>query len=66
MNINGRKIEMMLAEKDMTQSYLAEKSGLSRQSVNVIIRRGTCAPKNAGKIAKGLGVPVSDIVAKEA
>ena len=66
MNINGQKIEMMLAEKDMTQALLAEKSGLSRQSINVIIRRGTCVPKNAGKIAKGLGVPVSDIIAKEA
>ena len=66
MNINGRKIEMMLAEKGMTQTLLAEKSEISRQSINIIIRRGTCAPKNAGKIAKGLGVPVSDIIAKEA
>ena len=55
----------MLAEKGMTQAILAEKSGISRQSINVIIRRGTCAPKNVGKIAKGLGVPVSDIIEGE-
>ncbi len=55
----------MLAEKGMTQALLAEKSGISRQSINVILRRGTCAPKNAGKIAKGLGVPVFEIFSKE-
>lgn len=66
MDINNRMIEVMLAEKGMTQALLAEKSGISRQSINVILRRGTCAPKNAGKIAKGLGVSVADIIAKEA
>ena len=65
MRIDRSRIEIMLAERGMTQQNLAEKSGVSRQGVNVAIRRGTCAPKTVGKLASGLGVSVSDIIAKE-
>lgn len=61
MNINSFKIEEILAEKGMTKANLAETSGISRQSISTIIKRGTCAPITAGKIASGLGVPVKDI-----
>ena len=29
---------------------------------STIIRRGTCEPKTAGKLAAGLGVPVAEII----
>jgi len=62
MNIDAIRIERILAETGATKSALAEKCGLSRQSVSTIVRRGTCEPRTAGKLAAGLGVSVSDII----
>lgn len=62
MDISALKIETMLAERGMTRTTLAELSGISRQNISTIIRRGTCEPKTAGKLAMGLGVPVKDIL----
>lgn len=66
MTINTQRIELMLAERGMTKAALAESCGISRQNVSTIIRRGTCEPKTAGKLAAGLGVPVADIIKEEA
>ena len=62
MNISTMKIETMLAERRMTKAALAESCGISRQNISTIIRRGTCEPKTAGKLALGLGVPVSELI----
>ncbi|MGI5963802.1 MAG: helix-turn-helix transcriptional regulator [Lawsonibacter sp.] len=62
MNISAIKIETMLAERGMTRTDLAELCGISRQNISTVIRRGTCAPKTAGKLAAGFGVPISDIL----
>ena len=62
MNIDAIRIERILAETGATISALAKKCGLSRQSVSTIVRRGTCEPRTAGKLAAGLGVSVSDII----
>lgn len=66
MTINAQRIETMLAEQGMTKAAYAAACGISRQNVSTIIRRGTCEPKTAGKLAKGLGVPVVDIIEKGA
>jgi len=65
MTINTQRVELMLAERGLTKTDLAARSGISRQNVSTIIRRGTCEPKTVGKLAAGLGVSVADIVAKE-
>lgn len=62
MNIEAKKIQVYLAEKNMNQSDLATKCGISRQTLNAIIRRGTCNAKIAGKLALGLDVSVSEII----
>lgn len=62
MTINTQRIETMLAERGLTKAAYAESCGISRQNVSTIIRRGTCEPKTAGKLAAGLGVPVADII----
>ena len=62
MTINTRRIETMLAERGLTKKELAANCGISAQNVSTIIRRGTCEPKTAGKLAAGLGVPVADII----
>ena len=66
MTINTRLVETMQAEQNITQSELAARSGFSRQSLSTILRRGTAAPKTVGKLARGLGVPVADIIREEA
>lgn len=65
MTINTTRIETMLAEQGMTKAELAARCGVSRQNFSTIIRRGTCEPKTAGKLAAGLGVPVTEIIEKE-
>lgn len=62
MDIDTIKIETMLAERGMTKTALAELSGISRQNISTIIRRGSCNPKTVGKLAAGLGVNVADIL----
>lgn len=62
MIINAMKIEATLAERGMTKKELAESSGISKQSISTVIRRGSCEPKTAGKIARALGVSVEDIL----
>lgn len=62
MVINKQQIERSLAEKGMSKSALAEKCGVSRQSISTILGRGTCEPKTAGKLAAALGVTVAEIV----
>lgn len=62
MNISAARIETLLAERDMTKTTLADRSGISRQNISTIIRRGTCEPRTAGKLAAGLGVALADIL----
>ena len=62
MKISITRIETILAERGMTKAYLSERCGISRQNISTIIRRGTCEPKTAGKLAAGLGVDVADIL----
>ena len=66
MDIKAQYIETKLAELGLTKKALAEKCGIAAQNVSTIIRRGTCEPKTAGKLAAGLGVPVADIIREEA
>lgn len=65
MTINTQRLEVMLAERGLTKAALAESCGISRQNVSTILRRGTAEPKTIGKLAAGLGVPVTDIIKKE-
>lgn len=62
MLINSQRIETLIAELGITKKALAESCGISAQNVSTVIRRGTCEPKTAGKLAAGLGVPVAEIV----
>jgi len=61
MMLDITKIDTILAEQGMTKSYLAQKSGISRQNLSTILTRSSCEPKTAGKLAKGLGVKIADI-----
>lgn len=62
MTISATKINLLKAEQRLTNVSLAERSGISRQSISTILLRGTCNPITAGKLARGLGVSVADII----
>ena len=65
MKLDVMRIVLILAERGMTKAEFAARSGVSRQQISTIMGRGTCAPKTAGKLAAGLGIPVAEIT-KEA
>lgn len=65
MIINTTKLETLLAERGMTKAALAAQSGISRQNISTIIRRGTCEPKTMGKLAAGLCIPVTELTREE-
>lgn len=62
MRVNSKRIETILAERRMTKTDLSIACGIARQNVSTIIRRGTCEPRTAGKLADGLGVCVEEIL----
>lgn len=62
MIVSAMKIEARLAELGLTKAALAERCGVSRQSISIVVRRGTCEPRTAGKLAKGLGVELAAIL----
>lgn len=66
MRISKFSVEILLAEKNMTKSEMAKKASLTRQSVNDVLKRGTCEPRTLGKIAAALEVDVEKLIAKEA
>lgn len=65
MRIDTNKVILMLAKQEMTKSDLAKRCGICRQNISIILGRGTCTPATAGKIAKGLGILVDEIVKEE-
>lgn len=62
MTIDTMRIETMLADRGLTKKAYAANCGISRQNISTIMRRGTCEPKTAGKLAAGLGISVADII----
>lgn len=65
MRIDVSRIKLLIAEQEINQTILAERCGISRQNISTIMTRGTCAPRNAGKLARGLGVPISEIIKED-
>lgn len=65
MNLNVFAIKLLIAESELSFAKLAEKAGVDRSALYNTIRKGTCTPRTAGKIAHALGVSVADIVTRE-
>ena len=62
MRIDRAKFAAELARNYMTQKQLAEKSGVSRATVNYIKPGKSCSDSVGFKIAKALGVDVKGIL----
>ncbi len=62
MRIDRVKLVTELAKRDMTQKRLAELSGVSRATVTSIRGGKSCSDEVGQKIAKALGVDVTEII----
>ena len=62
MRINRVKLVSELTRQDMTQTRLAELSGVSRTTINYIKCGKSCSDSVGNKIAKALGVDVTEII----
>ena len=65
MTINEKKFNIALANSGLTIGQAAERAGISRQRFNTIMNQKRVTPQAVGKIAKGLGVPVEQIIETE-
>lgn len=62
MKINKDKVLICMARKGITYKTMAEEYGCSRQYISIILSKGSVKPATAGKIAKALGVDVTEII----
>lgn len=65
MTIDQTRIEIRMGELGLSKKDLGERCGIKPQNISTIIRRGTCTPKTAVRLAAGLEVPVTTIIRKE-
>lgn len=62
MNI-GKSIKMVLLDRDMQQSELAEKLGISPQSMSQICSRDYCKKSTLDSICEALEMKPSELIA---
>ena len=65
MELSRKKIDVCLARRKMTIGQLAEKCGISRNRLNVLLNSRNITPFSAGKVASGLEVDVTEIIETE-
>lgn len=59
----GERIKSCLRELEQTQDWLARESGIARERVNKIVNdKAGLGPNNAGKLARVLDLPVSELL----
>lgn len=60
--IDKKTVMLKMATLQINQSQLAEKAGISRQTLSAVMNGRSCRPELLGKIAKALGVDVAEII----
>lgn len=65
MKISDAKFNLALANSGLTIGQAAEQAGISRQRYAMILNQKRVTPQAAGKIAKGVGVKVEQIIETE-
>ena len=65
MRISNEKFEVALARSGLTMGQAAERAGISRQRYSMILNQKNVTPRAVGKIAKGVGVDVTEIIETE-
>lgn len=59
---NRKKLEIALARACMTSGRLPEATGLPRPTINSVIMGKSVRPATLGKVARALGVDVTELL----
>lgn len=62
MRLNKNKVSLLMAKLLINQATLADKAGISRQTLSAVMNGRNCRPELLGKLSKALGVEPEDIV----
>lgn len=62
MRLDKRKMLLHMANFSISQKQLAEKAGISRQTLSAVMNDRNCRPELLGKIAKALEVKPEEII----
>lgn len=62
MQINDKKFNVILANSGMTINQAAKIAGISTQRYRMILNQKRVTPQAVGKIARSLGVDVTEII----
>lgn len=62
MKLAKPKLDILMCEQQITQQELAEKAGIARQTISYASSGKNCNNITASKIAKALGVSVTQII----
>lgn len=62
MKANRRKLELAMAKACMNTSDLQKAAGMPRPTVNSVIGGRSSRPGTIGRIAKALGIDVTEII----
>ena len=65
MKLNSLAVKKIMAMKGINVKSLSELTGMQRNSVSTILRRGTCSIISAGLIAAALQVDLEEIWKEE-
>ena len=62
MNLSRSKLKLLLVDNNLSISQLADKSGISKQTLYRIFRTGKTTTRTASKLCKALDVNVREVV----
>jgi len=62
---NAKKIDLIIAENEMLQEEVCRRAGITQQTLSAIRRSGKASLVTIGKIARALGVPVTEIILED-
>lgn len=65
MKANRRKLYIAMATACIDSRELAEKAGLPRPTLDGVIKGHSIRPSTIGKVARALGVPVTEILEED-
>lgn len=62
MRLNRNKVSLLMAKLVINQATLADKAGVSRQTMSAVMNGRNCRPELLGKVSKALDVEPEEII----
>lgn len=62
MEVNTKKIRVLMAYNLLSQSELAKVASLSKSTVNSMLKKGNCSRITVGKVATALSIEPKEII----